>query len=158
MKLSDHGQTVIKNFEGLRLQAYRDSAGVWTIGYGSTRYHDGKTIKPGDKLANEEQAAALFKNTLGQYEDAVKSLVKVPLSQNQFDALCSFAYNEGTGALKESTLLRKLNERDYQGAADQFLVWNKITYPQNGHKIVLDVLVKRREQERQLFLTPDNRI
>ena len=158
MQLSNNGEAVIKNFEGLRLQAYRDSAGVWTIGYGSTRYHDGKMIKPGDKLANEEQAVALFKNTLGQYEDAVKSLVKVPLSQNQFDALCSFAYNEGTGALKESTLLRNLNKGDYQGAADQFLVWDKITDPQNGQKIVLDVLAKRRKQERQLFLTADNKI
>jgi len=155
MKLSEHGEAVIKNFEGLRLDAYRDSAGVWTIGYGSTRYHDGKTIKPADKLANEAQAAALFSNTLGQYEDAVNNLVKVPLSQNQFDALVSFTYNEGTGALKESTLLRKLNEKDYVYAADQFLVWNKITDPQTGKKVVLDILVERRAEERGLFLTLD---
>ncbi len=152
MKLSNNGEDIIKNFEGLRLAAYRDSAGIWTIGYGSTRYHDGKAVKPGDKLSNLEQANALFRNTLRQYEDAVFNYVKVPLTQHQFDALVSFTYNEGTGALKGSTLLRKLNENDYEGAADQFLVWNKITDPKTNEKIILDALVKRRKQERQLFL------
>src|SRR6185312_351003 len=125
MNLSPQGLTLIKNFEGLRLSAYRDVAGVWTIGYGSTRYHDGKPVKPGDKLANPQQAEALLNNTLGQYEDAVGQYVKVSLSQSQFDALVSFTYNVGTGGLEESTLLRKLNEKDYSGAADQFLVWDK---------------------------------
>jgi len=158
MQLSDHGEAVIKTFEGLRLDAYRDSAGIWTIGYGSTRYHDGKTIKPGDKLANETQADALFRNTLGQYENAVSGFVKVPLTQNQFDALVSFSYNEGAGALQESTLLHMLNEKYYAAAADQFLVWDKITDPKTGEKVVLDTLVKRRTQERQLFLAPDNKV
>jgi len=152
MQLSNQGIALIKNFEGLRLIAYRDSAGVWTIGYGSTRYHDGKQVKPGDKLANNEQAEALLANTLGQYIDAVNVLVKVPLSQNQFDALVSFTYNEGTGALKQSTLLHKLNTKDYNGAADQFLVWDKITDPQTGQKIVSVTLAKRRGIERALFL------
>ncbi|MGZ3891668.1 MAG: lysozyme, partial [Mucilaginibacter sp.] len=80
MKLSDQGITAIKNFEGLRLTAYRDIAGVWTIGYGSTRYHDGRPVRPGDKLVSEQQASALFSNTLGQYEDAVNQYVKVPLT------------------------------------------------------------------------------
>src|SRR5581483_9115905 len=124
MKISEQGIILIKSFEGLSLSAYRDVAGVWTIGYGSTRYHDGKAVKPGDKLANEQQAAALLDNTLGQYEEAVNQYVTVPLSQPQFDALVSFAYNEGTGALKQSTLLKKLNEKDYQGAAGQFLLWD----------------------------------
>jgi len=134
MKLSNHGEAVIKKFEGLRLQAYRDSAGVWTIGYGCTRYHDGKPVKPGDKLADEKQADALFRNTLSQYEDAVNNNTRVSLSQNQFDALVSFTYNEGTGALEHSTLLQRLNEKDYKGAADQFLVWDKITDPKSGEK------------------------
>ena len=129
MKLSQHGEKLIKSFEGLRLTAYRDVAGVWTIGYGSTRYHDCRSVKPGDKLTSEVQASAIFVNTLGQYENAVNSYVKAPLTQNQFDALVSFTYNEGTHALKESTLVKKLNAKDYQGAADQFLVWNKITDP-----------------------------
>src|ERR1700744_5187183 len=98
MKISEQGIKLIKDFEGLRLRAYRDVAGVWTIGYGSTRYHDGKLIKPGDKLASEKEADALFKNTLGQYEYAVNKYVKAPVNQNQFDALVSFTYNEGIGA------------------------------------------------------------
>ncbi len=153
MKISEQGIKLIKSFEGLRLSAYRDVAGIWTIGYGSTRYHDGKPVKPGDKLADEQQADALFSNTLGQYEDAVNQYVKVPLTQSQFDALVSFTYNEGTAALKESTLLKKLNEKDYYGAADQFLVWNKITSPQTGEKEVCTDLSVRRRQERQLFLS-----
>lgn len=153
MKISDKGQSLIKSFEGLRLTAYRDVAGIWTVGYGSTRYHDGRPVKPGDKLANEQQADALFINTLGQYENAVSQYVKVPLTQNQFDALVSFTYNEGTGALKESTLLKMLNEKDYSGAAGQFLVWNKITDQQTGQKEVCETLMSRRRQERELFIT-----
>lgn len=80
----------------------------------------------------------------------------MPLTQNQFDALVSFSYNEGAGAFEESTLLHKLNLKDYNDAADQFLVWNKITDPKTGEKIVLDTLVKRRAQERKLFLSPEN--
>ncbi|HWD89924.1 MAG TPA: lysozyme [Mucilaginibacter sp.] len=158
MKLSDHGINAIKNFEGLSLPAYRDVAGVWTIGYGSTRYHDGHPVKPGDRLANEQQASALFSNTLGQYEEAVNQYVKVPLAQNQFDALVSFTYNVGTGGLRESTLLKKLNEKDYAGAADQFLVWNKITDPKTGEKVACKTLVDRRNEERQLFLSNSSAI
>jgi lysozyme len=153
MKLSDQGAKLIKSFEGLRLTAYRDVAGVWTIGYGSTRYHDGRAVKPGDKLADEIQASALFANTLGQYVDAVNNYVKVPLTQNQFDAMVSFAYNEGTGALKGSTLLKKLCEKNYQDAANQFLLWTKITNPQTGEKEECGTLKERREKERKLFLT-----
>ena len=153
MKLSEKGEKLIKSFEGLRLAAYRDVAGVWTIGYGSTRYHDGRTVRPGDKLQSDVQATALFTNTLGQYEAAVNNYVKVQLTQNQFDALVSFTYNEGTCALKESTLLKKLNQKDYQGASDQFLLWNKITDPHTGHKVECDTLTSRRFAERKLFLS-----
>ena len=150
LKLSDHGEAIIKNFEGLSLSAYRDQAGVWTIGYGSTRYHDGKPVKPADKLADEKQADALFRNTLGAYVDAVNLRVKVPLTQNQFDALVSFTYNTGTASGK--TLYEKLNAGDYQGAADQFTVWDKITDPHTGQKVVCQTLVERRAEERTLFL------
>ena len=156
MQLSANGFKIIKNFEGLRLTAYRDAAGVWTIGYGSTRYHDGKKVRPGDKLASEIQADALFRNTLGQYENAVNQSVKVPINQNQFDALVSFAYNEGTGALETSTLLVKLNENNYAEAAIQFLAWDKIADPKTGKKVVLDTLVQRRKEESKLFLTGGN--
>ncbi|WP_259071210.1 lysozyme [Mucilaginibacter sp. X4EP1] len=152
MKLSDRGYAIIKNFEGLRLSAYRDVAGVWTIGYGSTRYHDGKPVKPGDQLSGEMQADAIFRNTMSPYEDAVNEAVKVPLTQNQFDALVSFTYNEGTGALQESTLLVKLNEKNYVEAATHFMAWDKITDPQTGKKIICDTLVQRRKEESQLFM------
>ena len=153
MQLSENGFKIIKNFEGLRLSAYRDVAGVWTIGYGSTRYHDGKQVKPGDTLASEIQADALFHNTLGQYENAVSQAVKVPLTQNQFDALVSFVYNEGAGALEGSTLLVKLNEKNYAEAAAHFLAWDKITDPATGKKVVSETLVQRRKEESKLFLT-----
>ena len=154
MQLSENGFRIIKNFEGLRLTAYRDAAGVWTIGYGSTRYHDGKQVRPGDKLASEIQADALFRNTLSQYENAVNQSVKVPINQNQFDALVSFAYNEGTGALETSTILIKLNEKNYAEAAAHFLAWDEITDPKSGKKVVLETLVQRRKEESKLFLTP----
>jgi len=154
MQLSQKGLSLIKTFEGLRLEAYRDVAGVWTIGYGSTYFHDGKKVKPGDKLSGETQADALIRNTLGQYEDAVNQCVKAPLNQNQFDALVSFTYNEGVGALQESTLLVKLNEKNYEAAAIHFLAWDKITDPQTGKKIICDTLVKRRKEESRLFLSP----
>ena len=156
MQLSNNGYNLLKKFEGLRLSAYRDVAGVWTIGYGSTRYHDGRTVKPGDKLAGEVQADAILRNTLKPYEDAVNNHVKVPINQNQFDALLSFAYNAGTAALKESTLLIKLNEHNYTEAAAHFLTWDKITDPSTGKKVVCETLVDRRQQERQLFMTPVN--
>jgi lysozyme len=153
MNLSEHGIKVIKNFEGLRLNAYRDIAGIWTIGYGSTKYADGKPVKCGDKLANEQQADTLFRTTLTNYINAVNKGIKVFLTQNQFDALVSFTYNLGTGVIITSTLIKKLNSGDYIGAADQFLIWNKITDPKTGEKVVSKTLSQRRKQERTLFLT-----
>jgi lysozyme len=154
MKTSINGQKLIKQFEGLRLKAYQDVAGVWTIGYGSTYHQDGRPVKKGDVLQTNQQADDLFTNTLHEYESAVNKNVKVPLTQNQFDALVSFTYNTGIGALRSSTLLKKLNLANYSAAADQFLAWNKITDPHTGKKVVSNTLLKRRMQERQLFITP----
>jgi lysozyme len=153
MKLSNNGIKLIKSFEGLKLNAYQDVAGVWTIGYGSTRYQDGRTIKHGDKLTDEAQANTLFMNTLSKYVEAVNKGAKVALSQNQFDALVSFIYNVGTGAVTSSTLFKMLNTGNYQNAADQFLLWNKITDPQTGKKVPCKTLSLRRAQERALFLS-----
>lgn len=152
MTIDAAGIALIKEFEGLRLNAYRDTAGVWTIGYGSTRYADGRAVKPGDKLASEAEAIALMKETLAPYEATVRKNVKVPLSQGRYNSLVSFSYNEGAGALPASTLLKKLNAGDYAGAADQFLVWNKITDPHTGQKVVSPTLSARRAKERALFL------
>ncbi|MGZ3753586.1 MAG: lysozyme [Mucilaginibacter sp.] len=147
------GLALIKGFEGLELHAYLDKAGVWTIGYGCTYYPGGKRVQAGDKLENEQQASDMLMNVLSPFQGAVNSLVKVALTQNQYNAILSFTYNEGIGALTESTLLRDLNAGNYQGAADQFPLWNKITDPKTGKKVVLDDLVKRRAKERATFLT-----
>ncbi|MEI9687478.1 lysozyme [Kosakonia cowanii] len=145
MRISDKVISLIKQFEGLRLTAYQDSVGVWTIGYGWTQPVDGKPIRPGMTI-KEETAERLLRTGLVGYESDVSKLVKVKLTQGQFDALVSFAYNLGTRALSTSTLLQKLNAGDYAGAADEFPRWNKA-----GGK-VLPGLTLRREAERALFL------
>ncbi len=146
MQTSDKGIALIKEFEGCKLTAYQDSVGVWTIGYGWTQPVDGKPIRAGMTI-NQETAERLLKTGLVSYESDVSRLVKVGLSQGQFDALVSFTYNIGARSLSTSTLLRKLNAGDYAGAADEFLRWNKA-----GGK-VLNGLTRRREAERALFLS-----
>lgn len=144
MQTSDKGIALIKQFEGCRLIAYQDSVGVWTIGYGWTLPVDGKPVKAGMAI-KQEVAERLLKTGLVSYEADVSRLVKVPLSQCQFDALVSFTYNLGARSLSTSTLLKKLNARDYSGAANEFLRWDKA-----GGK-VLAGLTRRREAERALF-------
>jgi lysozyme len=148
MKVSKNGLDLIKQFEGLRLKPYLCSAGVATIGYGSTMYADGRKVTLKDAAITESQALELLAKTLGKYEKAVNDYVKVPLTQNEFDALVSFTYNLGAGNLLSSTLLKKLNAGDKAGAANQFDVWNKA-----GGK-VLQGLVTRRAAEKALFLKP----
>ena len=145
MKTSQVGIELISSFEDTKLQAYDDGAGVWTIGIGTTIYPNGVKVKKGDKCTLE-QAHEYLAHDMIEFEKTVNDSVKVPLSQNQFDALVSLAYNIGSTAFKNSTLLKKLNAKDYVGAADQFLVWNK------GGGKVLKGLVRRRDAERALFL------
>ena len=146
MQISDKGLALIKQFEGCKLTAYQDSVGVWTIGYGWTQPVDGKPIRAGMTI-KQETAERLLKTGLVSYESDVSRLVKVDLTQGQFDALVSFTYNLGARSLSTATLLRKLNASDYAGAADEFLRWNKA-----GGK-VLNGLARRREAERALFLS-----
>lgn len=146
MQTSEKGIALIKQFEGCKLTAYQDSVGVWTIGYGWTQPVDGKPIRAGMTI-KQETAERLLKTGLVSYESDVCRLVKVGLTQGQFDALVSFTYNLGARSLSTSTLLRKLNAGDYAGAADEFLRWNKA-----GGK-VLNGLTRRREAERALFLS-----
>ncbi|HAS0869419.1 TPA: lysozyme [Enterobacter hormaechei subsp. oharae] len=146
MQTSDKGIALIKEFEGCKLTAYQDSVGVWTIGYGWTQPVDGKPIRAGMTI-KQETADRLLKTGLVSYESDVSRMVKVGLTQGQFDALVSFTYNLGARSLSTSTLLRKLNAGDYAGAADEFLRWNKA-----GGK-VLNGLTRRREAERALFLS-----
>jgi lysozyme len=146
IKTSEEGEALLHEFEGLELKAYLCPANVWTIGYGNTRYEDGSPVRKGEWISRE-RAISLFRNILKKFERSVLSAVEVPLTQSQFDALVSFTYNVGKNAFRRSTLLRLLNSGDYEGAADQFLRWNK------GGGRVLAGLTRRREAERKLFLT-----
>lgn len=139
MKLQN--DLLIKKWEELRLKAYLPTPqDVWTIGWGHTR-----TAKQGMTITLP-QAEALFEKDTAWAQNAVNTRVKVPLSQHQFDALVSLVFNIGEGAFAKSTLLRKLNAKDYEGAAQQFLVWNK----QKGK--TLKGLVRRRAEEMGYFL------
>jgi GH24 family phage-related lysozyme (muramidase) len=138
---------LIKHFEGLRLQAYECSAGVWTIGYGTTHTALGP-VRPGQRITASE-AETLLMSDLRLFERRVQDQVTVPLTEAQFSALVAFAYNVGAGALAGSTLLRKLNKLDYSGAADEMLRWNKA----DGK--VLEGLTRRRRAERAMFIGRD---
>jgi len=139
LKTSQRGLDLIKKFEGCRLTAYKCPAGVWTIGYGHTN-----GVKKGQKIT-QKQAELFLREDIKKFENGVKKYVSVPLTQNQFDALVSFCYNCGLGAFKDSTLRKKLNAKDYAGAAKELLRWNK----SNG--VVLEGLKRRRNAEKVLF-------
>ena len=148
MRISEKGLAMIEKFEGCLLKASNKLDGVWTIGYGQTGRYYGKRVRRGMTTTKAEAHAWLRDHSIKTYEDAVTQAVKVPLNQNQFDALVSFTYNVGVGALKQSTALRKLNAGDYAGAADALTMWRK------RRRKVLAGLVRRRKEERALFLTP----
>jgi lysozyme len=138
---------LIKQFEGYSSKPYLCPAQVWTIGYGSTRYEDGRVVTAKDPHIDEAKAISIMKVTLKEYENAVNRYVKVKLNQNQFDALVSFAYNMGNKALLNSTLLKRINENNFMAANNEFRKWVFA----NGIK--LQGLVRRREAERILFST-----
>ena len=147
MKVSQDGMEFIAKYEGVRLKAYKCSAGVLTIGIGSTRYEDGSPVQAGDMLPNEAAAYALFRNTLGKYEDAVNGLGKA-LKQNQFDALVSLCYNIGAGAFGKSTVARLVRANpDDPKIGDAVRMWNKA-----GGRVILG-LVKRRDAEAALYFS-----
>jgi len=155
MQTSPNGRKLIESFEGLILQAYDDYNdhivkkgskvhGTLTIGYGHTNSAGPPLVNIGDSIT-ESQADEILSNDLHQVENQVSSLVQVPLTQNQFDALVSFQFN--TGALGHSSILTLLNQENYTEAADHLLLYNKAS----GH--VLAGLIRRRQAERNLFLT-----
>ena len=136
---------LIKGFEGLRLKAYQDSVGVWTIGYGHTAMSGPPAPKAGMIISSEE-AEAILKDDVTDFAKGVAAVIKVPVTDNEFGAIVSFAFNVGLGNLKASTLLKKLNAGDKAGAANEFAKWNKA-----GGK-VLTGLTRRRAAEKALFL------
>ena len=139
-----NGLLLIKSFEGLRLHAYRDAVGIWTIGYGTTR-----GVRPGMRIS-EAEAEKFLQEDLTRFEQAINEAVQVPINDNQFSALVSFTYNVGSGAFRSSTLLRLLNQRQsVHAVADQLPRWNRA-----GGR-VLAGLTRRRNAERALFLGED---
>ena len=149
MKTSAAGINLIKEFEGVRLKAYRCPADVWTIGVGHTSAAGPPVVKAGMEITNA-QAMKILANDLVKFEDGVDSAVKVPLKQNQFDALVSFAFNVGLGALAKSTLLRKLNAGQYDAVPAELMKWTKA-----GGK-ELPGLVRRRRAEAALWRGVDD--
>jgi lysozyme len=139
MKISQEGLSLIKKFEGCELEAYKCAAGVWTIGYGST-----KSVKEGDTLT-QEKADELLLHEMNEYEGYVNEMVKVDLKQNEFDSLVSWVFNLGPSNLSSSTLLQKLNNKDWDDVPNQIKRWNKA----GGQ--VKQGLVRRREAEALLF-------
>lgn len=147
MTTSSAGRAFLTDQEGLRLKAYRDSVGVWTIGVGHTSSAGAPRVTSGMTITRQ-QADEILSRDLKVFEKVVNDAVKVPLTQNQFDALVSLAFNIGGGAFSRSTLVKKLNRSDYLGAADAFLSWNKGGKPLR----VIPGLTARRKRERTLFL------
>jgi len=139
MDISQEGLSLIKKFEGCKLEAYRCAANVLTIGYGST-----KGVKEGDTITQEE-ADNLLLHEMNEYEGYINDMVEVDLEQNQFDAMVSWVFNLGPANLKASTLLKVLNSKDYDGVPMQIKRWNKAA----GQ--VKQGLIRRREAEALLF-------
>lgn len=143
MQISFNGIQSLKELEGFRAKAYKDTGGVWTIGYGTIKWL-GKPVEAGQTITDKEAALALQAD-LAWAQTAVNQLVRVPLKQHMFDALVSFVYNIGESAFSKSTMLRLLNEGKFDLAAEQFKRWNQ----DNGK--VIPGLVSRRKVEESLF-------
>ena len=139
MKISLEGLSLIKKFEGLRLKAYKCSANVLTIGYGHTG-----GVQENDVISQPE-ADKLLEEDIAKFEDYVSDNVIVELNQGQFDALVAWTFNLGPGNLRESTMLKKLNNQEYESVPFEMRRWNKA-----GGK-TLDGLIRRREAESLLF-------
>ena len=153
MKISDNGLRLIQEFESFEPKPYLDSAKVWTIGYGSTYYPNGKKVTKFDKPINRLYAETIQRNVIkNDFEPVINELLEKEIAsgfitQNMFDAILSLTYNIGVNGFKRSSVLRLLKQGDKQNAADAFLLWNKA-----GGK-VLKGLINRRKKERELFLS-----
>lgn len=146
MEISDAGIALIKSFEGFRSRPYKDAVGINTIAYGATYYPDGRRVRMTDPPLSEAEGDMLLRYQVRAYADGIERYAQVPLTQSQFDALTSWAYNVGLEAARTSTLMRLLNSGDYEGAADQLPRWNRA-----GGR-VLAGLTRRRLAEREMFL------
>lgn len=144
MQVSNTGIGFIKMFEGCRLRSYRDPVGIWTIGYGSITYPSGRKVGPGERIS-QELAEVFLEYEISLKAKAVNAL-NLRLNQGQFNALVSFAYNLGIGALRRSTLLRKVKlNQDDPTIEKEFMRWNRA-----GNK-VLAGLTRRRKAESEMY-------
>ena len=153
MQVSQKCIDLVKRYEGFISHAYLCPAGVISIGWG----HTGSDVKQG-MVITEGEAEILLKKDLNKFASKITFSLeqdKIKVNQNQFDALCSFAFNLGYSALVFSTLWKKLKAGDYKGASDEFLKWVYITKNVNGEKIKIRLkgLETRRNAERDLFLS-----
>ena len=137
--------TLVKKWEGFRAKPYRCPAGVPTIGYGTTRWPDGEAVSMDDPPITEEAASGLLRASMAKFAADVDRLVAVPLNEGERGALISFTYNLGAGALRQSTLLKKLNAGDRSGAAAEFHRWNR------AGSSILEGLTRRRAEEEAMF-------
>ena len=144
--VNDAGLDLVRTFEGLRTEAYRCPAGVWTIGYGHTG-----DVQPGQSIT-AKQAEKILRDDLAACGEQVEDLIGVPLSDCQYAALVSFVFNAGAGALRSSTLRRRLNAGDYDCVPSELAKWVKATDPNTGRKVSLAGLVRRRAAEGELWL------
>lgn len=145
MQISDNGIRLLKFEEGERLNAYADSRGIPTIGVGHTGTVDGTPVALGMTISPEKSTELLL-DDIRWVEETINNTVNATLSQNQYDALCSLIFNIGATAFSDSTVLKRLNQNDYHGAADAFLMWKRA-----GNNP--DILLRRRQRERALFLS-----
>jgi len=141
------GLAIIKKYEGWSPKPYRCPAARWTIGWGSTWDIDGNPVTSKHPRINEEQGTALLRRELRHVEKAIGRLITAELNENMFSSLCSFTFNVGTGNLQRSTLRMKLNRGFYEDASEEFPKWRRA----NGK--ILKGLVRRRQSERELFLS-----
>jgi lysozyme len=149
MNMTKEGLALIKRYEGLRVAAYQDAAGVWTIGYGHTSMAGAPDVRRGMTISDTE-AEAIFARDVAEFANAVAKVVKVELSPAQFSALVSFAYNVGIGGLKKSSVLAAINAGDFEAVPRRLNLWIKA-----GGR-VLPGLVKRRAAEAALFMSENH--
>lgn len=145
-KISNKGLELIKEFEGFSSVAYLCPAKIPTIGYGNTFWEDGRKVRLGEQISKTKALELLEFIANRDFASKIYPLIKVEVNQNQFDAMVSLAYNIGVGAFSSSTLLRKVNAKDFIGASNEFLKWDRA-----GGKPLLG-LIRRRQREKELFL------
>lgn len=146
MKISNKGLELIKEFEGFSANAYLCPAKIPTIGYGNTFWEDGRKVRIGEQISKSKALELLEFVANKDFADKIFPFIEVSISQNQFDAMVSLAYNIGVGAFSNSTLLKRVNVKDFLGAGNEFLKWDK----SNGKPLL--GLTRRRQREKELFL------